>query len=116
MLLAPERRWGFRCPHDFDNVKIMSFDFQQHPMERVRLSTQMQRTAPCCSANGVGFFGASTVLPKILAKIPAKIPAKVPPEKIAGGIARCHASSFGIDAGCRLSISGRIEISGNKNV
>jgi hypothetical protein len=56
MLLAPERQWGFRCPHDFDNVKIMSFDFNQHPMERVRLSTQMQRPDHA-AARTAQFFG-----------------------------------------------------------
>jgi hypothetical protein len=61
MLLAPKPQWGFRCPHDFDNVKIMSFDLRQHPMERVCLSTQMQRT-DLVAARTVQFFDALTVL------------------------------------------------------
>jgi hypothetical protein len=100
MLLAPDGS-GVSAPTFLRQSEIMSFDFKQHPTERVRLSTQMQR--PDHAAARMAHF--CSVLDGT---------SRDASRASAGGIERCRSSLFKSDAGLHLNISGRIEILGNK--
>jgi hypothetical protein len=56
MLLAPDGV-GFRRPNVFATrqCEIMSFDFKQHPTDRVRLSTRLQRPDHAAARTSQGF-------------------------------------------------------------